>query len=238
MLRYLIVLPAYNEEGVIKESLLTLNDFLVEQGLHDQCTICVSDNNSQDATQEIVKNLQKRISNLEYHYVPVQGKGIAIASAWDAYKDMHEFFIFMDADLATDLQALPILMKKLESYDVVIGDRYHAESKVHRTSKRKIVSYGFRTVIRFFLQSHISDFPCGFKGIRKDIVLTLVPKVQNRSWFFDSELMYLCEKQEKTICHIPVTWKDPRPQVDQSKVQIIKVSRQYIREVLRLARGN
>lgn len=233
---YLIVIPAYNEEAIIQETLLALDYFLDTRLPEHEIKVVVSDNNSSDTTRERVMQLMERMPRLSYHFVPQQGKGVAIKSAWEQYLDEYEYFIFMDADLATDLEALPRLFEELTRHEVVVGDRYHRDSIVERTLKRRVISRVYRMLITTLLRSRISDYPCGFKGVRREVVREIVPQVANTSWFFDSELVCRAERNGLAVCSIPVKWRDPRSKMEQSKVNIPRVSAQYLTEVIRLMR--
>ena len=91
---------------------------------------------------------------------------MAIRESWQ-YFDA-DFYVFMDADLATDLSALPILLKELENgNDLVIGSRFIKGSFAKRPLVRKITSKVFSILTRWIFGLTIKDYPCGFKGADK-----------------------------------------------------------------------
>jgi hypothetical protein len=90
---------------------------------------------------------------------------------------------------------------------------------------------------RILLGTQVRDLPCGFKAVNKRVVFEIVPRVVNRAWFFDSELVLLAEKQGYRISEIPVSWKEPRENEDKSKVNIASVSLQYLSELLRMRKS-
>jgi len=233
-MKVLIVIPAYNEEKIIKQTLTEVDRFLSQQ-IKDEYLLVVADNNSTDNTAHIVKDMISQVKNLEYLFVAKKGKGIAIRSAWQKYADDFAVFMFMDADLATDLKALPGLIQGIkDGYDIVVGSRYLKESEVTKTLLRKVFSFGYRLVLKVFLGTKIKDLPCGFKAVNKKVVTDILPQINNNTWFFDNELVYLAEKSGLKIKEIPVSWQEPRTDDNASKVQVLKVSWLYLKEIWRL----
>ena len=234
-MKVLITIPVYNEEKIIKNNLLQLISFLKENLAEHNYKIIVADNKSVDQTAEIVKELALQIGQLDYLYLDQIGKGLAIRKSWQKFSDEFEIFIFMDADLATDLKALPDLIKAIESgNDLAVGSRYLKESEVKRSFARRLFSFGYRLFLKIFLQTKIKDMPCGFKAVSQKVVKEILPKVKNNTWFFDTELLYLAEKAGYKIKEIPVKWAEPRQEKDKSKVNLAKVSWLYLKELWRL----
>src|SRR5438270_9462151 len=65
------------------------------------------------------------------------------------------------------------------------------------------------------LGARFSDAQCGFKAIRADRAHELLPLVQDRGWFFDTELLVLAERSGLRIHEVPVDWTDdPDSRVD------------------------
>ena len=227
-----IVVPAYNEEKIIKENVLKIYNFC-QNNLNIGFVIVVADNASKDSTAEIVKNLASENEKIKYLYVPQKGKGNAIFSAWkDSPADI---LCFMDADLATDLSALPKLISEMiAGNDLVLGCRYLKDSKVNRELRRKIISRIYRLAVKIILGSKVKDLPCGFKAISLRVRDGLLDKTVNREWFFDSELVIIGERSGYKIREVPVTWTESRTEINQSRVSVIKVGSEYIKELLRL----
>lgn len=236
-MKFVIVIPAYNEEAIIGGNLKILNSFLFDQFLPEQYRVVVVDNASADRTGAIVKELMSENANLEYIYLDRKGKGLAIKSGWEKYLNSDfEILVFMDADLATDLSALPTLLNGAMECDLSVGNRFAGGSKVQRSLKRHIVSQGYRILSSLMLRSKIDDLACGFKAIKRDVAAKIIPMVQNQTWFFDHELAHLCEKNNFTFRQIPVCWRDPRDSSSGSRINIINTSLQFLRELNRLRR--
>jgi glycosyltransferase involved in cell wall biosynthesis len=107
MSKVLIVVPVYNEEKIIEQNLKKLYDYArLNLSGHD-FRILIADNNSNDQTAMLVKNLSSQISQIDYEFFNKKGKGLAVMKSWQKYQNDYDIFAFMDADLSTDLSALP-----------------------------------------------------------------------------------------------------------------------------------
>jgi glycosyltransferase AglD len=234
-MKILIAIPAYNEAKILEQNVTKVAEFTRTNFLADQFKIIIADNNSKDNTRQIADTLKARFANVDYLFEPRQGKGFAIASAWQKFPDDYDIYVFLDADLATDLVALPDLIKALqEGNEVAIGCRYLQQSQVVKSISRRIFSFCYRLMLKILLKTKIKDMPCGFKAISRKVLNEIVPLVENHTWFFDTELVYLAEKRGFKIKEIPVKWREPRSEGDKSRVSVIHVSRLYIKEALRL----
>lgn len=232
-MKLLIVLPAYNEEAILQQSVDRLVDFCQKNlGLIDW-QIVIADNNSNDQTAQIGQALENNYRSVNYLFVPKQGKGTAIRAAWEKYQA--DAYCFMDADLATDLSALPKLILGIKAeFDLVIGSRFHRQSKVQRSWFRNFVSLAYWLVLKIFLATKINDAPCGFKIINRQVKTEILPQVKNDQWFFDSELLILAERAGYKIKEIPVSWTDPRKGADKSRVKVVSLGWAYFKKVIEL----
>lgn len=231
-----ITLPCYNEEKIIKDNVLKIFNFLNENLTFDDWQIIIADNKSSDDTGKIGRELSKKYDIIKYLFIPQKGKGAAIRTGWEKYKA--DIYIFMDADLATDLAALPNLISaiKKNNFNVAAGSRFHKNSTVKRSLARKLISRGYRFIKKILTKSNIADAPCGFKAIDQKTFLEILPLVKNNEWFFDSELLIIAENKNYKIKEIPVKWEDLREGEDKSKVKLISLSFTYLKNILETKR--
>lgn len=235
-MKILIAIPVYNEEAILAENTTKLYDFL-KKNIADDWQIIIADNNSTDRTSDIGKDLGKKFGEIKYLHIPQKGKGRAIRAAWEGGDA--EVYVFMDADLATDLSALPALITAVgrEKYDLAAGARFHKNSKVKRSLLRKFISKIYRFVLHFMLSIKIKDAPCGFKAVNYKIVKNILPQIKNNEWFFDTEMVVLAEKENYKIKEIPVIWTEHKKIGRKSRVSFIKVSLGYLKEIWRLKKS-
>lgn len=225
-----IVLPAFNEQDILAKSVSQAYDFCLAN-LQVDWQIVIADNDSRDSTAEIGKDLATKLERVKYLFVKDRGKGLAIRNGWNSFPA--DAYCFMDADLATDLSALPIAVALIkDGVDCVTGSRFHKKSKVKRTLLRKFFSYSYHFLTKLILGTNIKDLPCGFKAISHQVKEDVLPLVLDNEWFFDSELVILAEANKYRVKEIPVTWEDPREESDKSRVQTLSLSRAYFRQIL------
>ena len=234
MKKILIVIPAHNEEALVRQTAMTLHDFCGKNLQNYDWRVVIADNNSADRTAEIVKKLEKESDGkIIYKFIPQKGKGLAIRESWKSFDA--DIYIFMDADLATDLSALPLLIKSIgDGYDLVIGSRFAKGSSAKRSLVRKITSKIFSLITRLMFGLKIKDYPCGFKGANKNVIKNILPDVKNDQFFFDTELVIRSAKNGLKIKEVPVIWQDRDRNKSKSKVNILKVAKEYLRELLKL----
>jgi hypothetical protein len=114
----------------------------------------------------------------------------------------------MDVDLSTNLESfLPLVAPILSGHsELAIGSRLGHSAHVRRRLKRELLSRGYNLLIHVAFRARFSDAQCGFKAVRVDVARQLVPLVHDESWFFDTELLLLAERNGMRIHEVPVDW--------------------------------
>lgn len=201
------VLPVYNEEEALEDSVMTLHAFLTRHCPYDW-RIVVADNASTDTTWTKAQELGERVPRVVPFHLDQKGRGRALRQAWTASDA--DVVSYMDVDLSTGLDAfMPMIDAILkEGYEIAIGSRLMRESNVTRGPKREFISRCYNLIIKLMFWHHFSDAQCGFKAVSRRVVRELIPLVQDQAWFFDSELLLLAERKGYPIKDIPVTWVD------------------------------
>jgi len=127
----------------------------------------------------------------------------------------------MDADMATDLQAIDVALLALETQDVVVGSRNLQGSTTHGTSTiRRIVTTGFSFFNQVMTRHNVSDTQCGFKAYQGPIAKILFATSVINGFSHDAEILDLAFQNNLSIQEIAVNWTA----IPESKVRIIKDS--------------
>ena len=224
-----IVIPVYNEEHVLADSLAALRKFLA-QGFPHQYRIVVADNASTDGTLAVAQRLARKHRDVASLHIPQKGRGRALRAAW--LTSPADILGYMDVDLSTDLAAFPPLIEAIasEGYDIAIGSRLARGADIRRSLRREAISRGYNVMIKGLFFTRFSDAQCGFKAASRRAVQVLVPLIENNEWFFDTELLILAEKAGYRIKEIPVRWlEDP-----DTRVNVPKTVWEDVRGLLRL----
>lgn len=203
-----VVVPVYNEEKELEESVETLHRFLSRELVDFDWKITVVDNASRDKTFTLAKTLAAHFDHVVAMHLDQKGRGRAVKHAWR--HEPADFNAYMDVDFSTDLKHLPALVRSLaRGYDIAIGTRNAHGARVYgRSLLRTVTSKGYILLIKLFFWVHFSDAQCGFKAVTRKVVEALVPKIADNEWFFDSELLIVGEKSGYRIYEEPVTWID------------------------------
>ena len=94
-----IVIPAYNEEKRIGNTLEKYIKFLRDKKVKFEILIII--NNTTDNTEKVVKNYMKRFPEIRYLNFQQGGKGFAVIEGFkDALKRDNDLIGFVDADNA------------------------------------------------------------------------------------------------------------------------------------------
>lgn len=210
-MRVCIVIPAYNEEKTLATNVARLRDFLASQPQDDSYTILIAENGSTDGTLSVAQELAKRFPDVRFDHEAKPGRGAALKKVWTMAARDHDVVGYMDADLSTELDALPRALAVLRGgADAVTGSRLARGAKVGRVMSREITSRVFNWGRRILLGGGVKDSQCGFKFL-KTPVLRLLPEIKNDNWFFDTELLTRAQWAGFRVEEVPVTWAENRP---------------------------
>jgi glycosyltransferase involved in cell wall biosynthesis len=224
-----VVIPVYNEERALATSIRRLNGYLSSE-FPFPAVITIADNASTDSTLTIANSLAIELAGVRVLHLNEKGRGRALASAWlgsDA-----AIVAYMDVDLSTDLAALlPLVAPLLSGHSSVsIGSRLARGARVVRGPQREVISRCYNLILRLLLRVGFRDAQCGFKALQRDVAVRLIPAVQNRNWFFDTELLVLAERAGLRVAEVPVDWVDD----PDSRVDIVATAIEDLRGVWRL----
>jgi len=227
-----IVVPVKNEEHGLEPSVTRLVEHL-RGAFPFSVRVTIADNGSTDGTWPAACSLEAKYPEVRAVHLDIPGRGRALHQIWSSAEA--EVLAYMDVDLSTDLNALlPLVAPLLSGHsDVAIGTRLARGSRVVRGPKREIISRSYNLLLRTTLGAGFSDAQCGFKAIRADQARQLLPLVEDRGWFFDTELLVLAERAGLRIHEVPVDWIDDAD----SRVNIVDTALGDLRGMTRLGLG-
>lgn len=170
-----VVMPAYNEEGSIEETLRALYAQLhAEQIDHE---IVVVNDNSKDNTLGLLTQLQSEIPSLAVHtnHGP-NGFGYAIRYGLERFSG--DCVAVMMSDLSDDPADLVAFYRKMvaENLDCVFGSRFIRGGATYDYPKHKyIINRLANTLIRLLVGIPYNDSTNAFKMYRKHTIDGLKP---------------------------------------------------------------
>jgi putative flippase GtrA len=226
-----VVVPVLNEIATLAGSVRRLHAYLVAS-FPFTFRVTIADNGSSDGTWEEAEALVAELPHVRAVRLGVRGRGGALRKVWS--ESDAAVLSYMDVDLSTDLAALlPLVAPLLSGHsDLAIGTRLKRDARVVRGPKRELISRSYNVLLRTVLRARFSDAQCGFKAIRADRARQLLPLVEDRGWFFDTELLVRAERLGMRIHEVPVDWVDD----PDSRVDIVATALADLRGVARLVR--
>ncbi len=203
------VVPAYNEERRLGDSLARLVEFSARQPYAVE--IIVVDDGSADRTAEIARAAERDtpegVSLRVIEHERNRGKGAAVRTG--ALAANGDFVLYLDADLATPPEETAKLLGMLEEdvVDLAIGSRVQPGGFDMRASQpawRRVGGRLFALARRRLLLSDVEDTQCGFKAFRREAAQALFSRQRLEGWAFDAELLYLAGKLGFSVRQVPI----------------------------------
>jgi glycosyltransferase involved in cell wall biosynthesis len=227
-----IVIPVYNEERQLEESVGRLRDWL-DRSFPVPTLVTVADNASTDATWDVARQVAASRPGIRAVRLEAKGRGRALRAVWSA--STAEIVAYMDVDLATGLDALlPLVAPLLSGHsDVAIGTRLARGANVVRGTKREAASRVYNLLVHLTMRAGFSDAQCGFKALRSDVARALLPLIEDENWFFDTELLVLAERNGLRIHEVPVDWVDD----PDSSVHVARTAVEDVAGLIRMLTG-
>jgi len=170
-----VVIPAYNEEGSIQETLISLYAALSDANVDHE--IVVVNDNSKDQTLEILQKLQVEIPTLVYFTNPgPNGFGYAIRYGLDRFTGECVGIMMSDlSDDPADLIAFYQLMVR-NNLDCVFGSRFIKGGTICDYPKHKLFINRFANwLIKILIGVNYNDFTNAFKMYRRHTIEGLRP---------------------------------------------------------------
>jgi dolichol-phosphate mannosyltransferase len=199
---YTIIIPAYNEEKRIGKVLAELpgdaGQFIV---------VC----DGTDATAELVREFSRSRPGLDLLCLTFKerlGKGGAVIEGLSHAKA--PVIGLLDADGATSLAQMQILMQALDGADVVIGSRWLPDSIIPERQGlfRRIESRTFNLLVRLLFGLQFSDTQCGAKAFKKSAVDAVIRNMISTGFEFDVELLWRLSRKGYIIREYPISWRN------------------------------
>lgn len=208
-----VVIPVYNKEGVIANTLQQVCRYVSQSDLSME--VIVVDDASPDASGEIVqafidKDDSSRFILLTNETNRRKGgavkRGVMAAKGWA--------IAFIDADYAYPVEQLDRFVAEISAEaDVVLGNRIDPESRylvrptsLHYIYHRYLIGRTFNLLVRSLLVRGIADTQCGIKCFRAEAARDIFGSMTVTNFAFDVEVIYIALKRGYRIAQVPVTY--------------------------------
>ncbi|MGC2061918.1 MAG: dolichyl-phosphate beta-glucosyltransferase [Thermodesulfovibrionales bacterium] len=223
-----IIIPAYNEEVRLQQTLVHVAEFVRSQNYGIE--VLVVDNASTDRTREVILDYTSRHPFMHYHFEPKRGKGAAVRTGILAGRG--EYLLICDADLAVPIQEIEkFLPPDAGDYDVAIGSREaKGARRYNEPQHRHLMGRVFNCIVRLLVLPGIQDTQCGFKCFSRRSARELFVAGTIDGWSFDVEILYIARLRGFTIVEVPINWYYG----EESKISPLRDTWNMLREVIEI----
>ncbi len=226
-----IIIPAYNEETRLPDTLSKVGSFLSTQSYSHE--VLIVNNNSTDRTEEIINNYCSHFPVMQGLFEEKPGKGAAVRCGM--LQAQGEFAFMCDADLSMPIEELVnFLPPKLEGIDISIASREAPGAiRYHEPHYRHFGGRMMNWLIQLFILPGLNDTQCGFKCFSKQAAQDLFHHQTLSGWSFDIELLYVARQRGYKIQEMPIPWYYHQ----ESKVNAFRDALQILKDIHTIRRN-
>ena len=211
-----ILLPAYNEAGVIGETIRAI------RALHPDFEILVVDDGSTDNT---MREAMEAGANVWPHPYNI-GNGAAIKSGLRCARG--EWVLMMDADGQHKPEDIARLLEHKDRFDMVVGARTRqSETSAHRD----LANWVYNRFASYVAQFKVEDLTSGFRLVRLSVARQFIYLLPN-TFSYPSTLTLGYLRSGRTVKYIPIQTK---ARVGKSKIKLLKDGARFFLIITKIA---
>jgi glycosyltransferase involved in cell wall biosynthesis len=230
-----LVLPTYKKEKEVIEQLDRLYSYLTRKNSNFELIFVID--GYIDDTKEILEKYIKENRLRKTRVVGYQenrGKGYAIRYGMNIADG--DVIGFIDADNDVHLRSLGYAINSIKNEDIlaVIPSKFHKDSNVEMSLKRKVLSRLLMDLNRLFLKlpKGINDIGCGLKLFKKDLIKRVLPVLTVDRFAIDSDILNEIGKLNAGVEVVPFFLSKNR---SDSTSTNIKAELGMVKDILRLS---
>lgn len=222
-----LVIPAYNESGIIMDTIQTVSARLAE--LTAEYEVLIVDDGSTDGMAELVRGCGDPRVRLE-GYASNRGKGCAVRTGMLAAQG--DLILCTDADLAYGVDVFAGLLERLRTgeADLVIGSRRMGGEGYKNYPPLRILMSKCFGLLSHMISGLPYDTQCGIKAYRRQAAQAIFSRCTTDGFSFDFEVLMRADKLGLKVEQFPVSVINFR----ESKVNVIRDSARMFRDVFRI----
>lgn len=222
-----LVIPAYNESGIIMDTIQTVSARLAE--LTAEYEVLIVDDGSTDGMAELVRGCGDPRVRLE-GYASNRGKGCAVRTGMMAAQG--DLILCTDADLAYGVDVFAGLLERLRTgeADLVIGSRRIGGEGYKNYPPLRILMSKCFGLLSHMISGLPYDTQCGIKAYRRQAARAIFSRCTTDGFSFDFEVLMRADRLGLKVEQFPVSVINFR----ESKVNVVRDSARMFRDVFRI----
>jgi len=205
------IIPIYNKGSILLKTLNSLTDKLSKAKFSKFEIIIIDDGSKDDSFYEAFrfKRSNKKLGKIKiFHYGQNLGKGYALKYGF--IKSTGDPVIFLDGDMDIDTKQVIKAIEKFNKInpDILIGSKYHIQSRLHYPFNRYLYSRILKIIIWLLFNLSVTDTQVGLKIFQRKVLAKVFPKILVKRFAVDLEILIVANKYGyKKIIEIPVIIK-------------------------------
>jgi glycosyltransferase involved in cell wall biosynthesis len=221
-----IVIPIYNEEGILHSAVIDLISRLDELQLSYE--ILLSENGSSDRTVAIGEELAHKHPEVSVHSLGEPNYGKALKQG--ILRARGRFVICDEIDLCdVDFYQRALAILERDQAEMVVGSKVMEGADDRRPLLRHTATLVINGMLRVLVGFHGTDTH-GLKAFQRERMLDTVERCVLSRDLFASELVIRAEREGKRVTEIPIRIVEKRP----PSINLIKRVPKVLRDIARL----
>ncbi|HKO45926.1 MAG TPA: glycosyltransferase family 2 protein [Pyrinomonadaceae bacterium] len=154
-----VIIPAFNEQAGIGEVLDALQQMMASENISGE--ILIIDDGSKDKTAEIVRSRGVRLVQHDTN----RGYGATLKTG--ILNAKHDLILITDADGTYPVEAIPLLLSRMDRCDMVVGARTGENVKI--PFFRRPAKWFLQKLANYLAQKDIPDLNSGLRVFRREL---------------------------------------------------------------------
>jgi glycosyltransferase involved in cell wall biosynthesis len=222
-----IVIPVYNEEGIVRGSVLELEEKLRRFGWSYELLLC--ENGSRDRTVEIGKELEAEHPHVRMLSIGQPNYGLAMRQG--ILEARGRYVICDEIDLLdTEFYARAMALLERSDTELVVGSKAMVGSNDQRPLFRRAATRVYNGMLRAVCHYPGTDTH-GLKAFRREALLDTARRCILDRDVFASEFVIRAHREGKKVVEIPFAVREKRP----PSIRLVSRVPHVIRSVAKLA---
>jgi glycosyltransferase involved in cell wall biosynthesis len=195
-----VVIPVYNEEGILATSVVHLREALREQGWSFE--IILAENGSKDRTARMCEELGAKFPDVVHFSINQPNYGRALKEG--ILRARGTYVVCDEIDLG-DIDFYVRALRRLSEGDaaMVVGSKVLPGAEDKRPLLRHVATQTYNALLRVLLHFHGTDTH-GMKAFRRELIVGTAGRCVVDKDVFASELVIRAERERQPVVEIPV----------------------------------
>jgi dolichol-phosphate mannosyltransferase len=222
-----VVIPAYNEEEVIKK---LIDDLEEKVSVNQELEILAVDDGSTDHTGGILDRLSLEYRNLRViHHRVNQNLGGALRTG--IHEASGDLIVTLDADMTHPPELMAKMVETLRDYDVCVASRFVRGGGMVNVPRHRVVISQFANILyQFLFRSPIKDNTTGYKAYRAELIRSI--EIEEPGFAVQLEIMTKLLRKRVRFNEVPFLLTNRK--LGSSKLRYLSAIPHYVKRVMLL----